>query len=259
MRKLTFLGTGHGMPKRSAGSAFFLSDGSSKLLMDCAGGYEIIARLHSANIGRNDLTNIFITHHDSDHILGIVPLMRLLSKTDQKVNLYCNSETLSAIESLFTFVAKKHWELAQSNLNIVVVEGGQKVQLNDWELEFIDTGKKVPMLGVKVTFPDGYKLVYPGDEPIYQSYEDALRSVDMLLLEAFCLSKDEAQYDPHGKNHSTVKESAAKAQELGVKHLALIHMEDDTLETRKVEYAREASSVFSGEVTVPVDLDEVEF
>ena len=47
------------------------------------------------------------------------------------------------------------------------------------------------------------------------------------------------------------------AEALGVKHLVLYHTEDKTLAERKEAYTREASSVFTGRVYVPDDLERI--
>ncbi len=75
MRQIVFLGTGHGMPTMSACTSLLLEDGTSNLLLDTSGGHEILKAFRKAGKNPADIKNIFISHWDSDHILGIVPMI----------------------------------------------------------------------------------------------------------------------------------------------------------------------------------------
>lgn len=56
---------------------------------------------------------------------------------------------------------------------------------------------------------------------------------------------------------ATALDAGRLAEALGVKHLVLYHTEDKTLAERKEAYTREASSVFTGRVYVPDDLERI--
>lgn len=253
--KLTFLGTGHGMPFRSSSSAMFLESGLDNILLDCSGGYEIIRRLTDANIEISSIKNIFISHYDADHILGIVPLVRLISHFETTINLIVSQSTLDAVNSLFALTAHKEWEMAQEKLNIVVVKDAEQFETENMLLEFIDNSSSRPLLGVKITFENGYTIFYPGDKAIKESFYDKIMDVDLLIHDAFCLNEDAEKYDLKTKHHSTVREAAENASRIKAKSLALFHMEDDTLATRKERYLKEAIASFAGDIIVPVDLD----
>ena len=78
------------------------------------------------------------------------------------------------------------------------------------------------------------------------------------MSEAFCLYADRDRFNPYEKHHSTALDAAQLAERLGVKNLILYHTEDKTLSTRRERYTAEASSVFSGRVFVPDDLERIE-
>jgi ribonuclease Z len=246
------------MPLRSAATAIFLKSGEDNLLIDCAGGHEIIGRFDQAGIAIKDLKNIFISHSDSDHILGIVPLVRAISRLDTKINLILSQPTYDAVKSLFTIVAKKHWDNAQKNLNVVIVNDGVEFATGNISMSFIETGTKGPMLGTKIILKNGFSIFYPGDEPIQEKYFEKISGIDLLLHEAFCLDKDIAKFDPHGKNHSSAKEAAQRAALIHAKSLVLFHMEDETLTTRQAEYYQESAEVYKGQIIVPLDLQELD-
>ena len=72
------------------------------------------------------------------------------------------------------------------------------------------------------------------------------------------LQRDKREiFSPYEKHHSTALDAGRLAEALGVKHLVLYHTEDKTLAERKEAYTREASSVFTGRVYVPDDLERI--
>ena len=77
------------------------------------------------------------------------------------------------------------------------------------------------------------------------------------MSEAFCLFADADKYNPYEKHHSTAKDAAVLAKELGVKNLILYHTEDDHMEKRKKLYTEEAEAYFGGTIYVPEDLEVI--
>ena len=56
-----------------------LVEDDTSLMLDLAGGHDLTVKMHQAGKDPLDIRNIFITHFDSDHILGLFPLMRYFS------------------------------------------------------------------------------------------------------------------------------------------------------------------------------------
>lgn len=261
MPKITFLGTGNGMPRQSSCTAIFVEDENQNALLDAGGGHDVIRQFYRANKPPADTQNIFISHYDTDHILGIVPLVRVIRRAETiEHTVYCSADVKSAIDSLFVLMAKNHYEKAKDKIKFVIVKDGDRIEKKGWQWEFFDVRSfKTPQLGCKITFPDGKILVYSGDAPLVEENYDVVRGCDVLIHEAFCLDRDTDKFDPHPKNHGTVKEAAETASKVKPGTLALIHMEDTTLDTRKVEYGKEAAGSFKGNIVVPVDGDVFEF
>ncbi len=264
MRQLTFLGTGHGMPIASCSSSLLLEEGNTNILFDCSGGHEILCQFNKAKKDISTIKNIFITHYDSDHILGIVPLVRaltkILHKNKEKMRIFCSSEVKNAIDSLFLYTAKKYYENAKPFLEFVILKDRMNYKLGKWQITFFDTqSNKSPEFGCKIEFGDKKSLAFPGDEPVRENYKQLITNCDVLIHEAFCLDTDKDKFKPHEKNHGTVKEAAELATKINAKKLVFFHMEDTTLKTRKKKYLSEAKKYFKGEVFVPVDLDVYQF
>src|SRR3989344_5788112 len=259
IRQLLFLGTGHGMPVRSACSSILLEDGKDNLLIDTSGGHEILQQFHKANRKPQDVRNIFISHYDSDHILGIVPLVRVFHHNPAPRTIYCSQEVKEAIDALFTRVAHRHFSPTQEHLTFVILKDRDQHEINGWKVTFFDIrSTRSPQMGFSLTFSEGEKLTFLGDEPLKDHLVDLVLGSDILIHEAFCLHKDEATLEAHKKNHGPVKEAALNATRVQAKTLVLFHMEDKTLDTRKEAYTKEARNKFAGEVFVPVDLDFLE-
>ena len=262
MRKLLFLGTGHGMPIASSCSSILVEDDKNNLLLDVGGGHDILVNFNKANCEPTKIKNIFITHYDSDHILGIVPLVRAFHRwaEPQKRNIFCSQEVKNAIDSLFQYVAKKHYIPVKEHLNFIILKNKETHKTNSWEINFFDVkSDKSPQMGCLIKFPDGKKLAFLGDEPLRNHYIDIVKDCDILIHNAFCLDPQQDIFKPHEKNHNTVKEAAINATKINAKNLVLYHMEDKTIKTRKKEYLKEAKENFRGNVFVPIDLDTYKF
>ena len=262
MREVIFLGTGYGMPRTSSCSATFIEDETNNILLDVAGGHEIVRQFHSAKKDPRKIKNIFLSHYDSDHILGIVPLVRVFKeiKESVRINIFCSREVREAVESLFTFVAKKHYENAKQFLNFITLTDGLTFVDEKWKLLFFDLkSNKSPQYGCVIEFPDGKKLSFLGDEPLQDQHLPLVSDSAIFIHEAFCLDSQQEDFQPHPKNHSTVREAAINATKARAKKLVLCHMEDKTLATRKEAYFVEAKKEFSGEIFVPLDLDTLHF
>jgi ribonuclease Z len=262
MPKIIFLGTGHGQPHFSSCSSILFEEKGQNILFDVSGGQEIVRQFYAVNKKPGEIQNIFISHYDSDHILGIVPLVRVFQRAEPEIsrNIFCSAEVKAAIESLFTIVARDRFEAVRTKLHFVVVEDRQEVAVGNWQVTFFDVqAKKSPQMGCRIKCVDGTTVAFLGDEPLRDHYMNIVQNSDILIHEAFCLEKDEQRFNPHDKGHSTVKEAAENAARADAKTLSLFHMEDITLATRKEQYTAEAKKYFKGNVFVPVDGDIFEF
>ena len=102
------------------------------------------------------------------------------------------------------------------------------------------------------------RLTCCGDEPYNEAEYPYAKGSEWLLHEAFCLYEQADVFHPYEKHHSTAKDAALLAEQLGVKHLLLYHTEDKNLARRRELYTAEARQQFQGEVHVPEDLESYE-
>ena len=188
-RELVFLGTGNGMPKRSSCSSILLRDGTQNLLIDTGGGQDLVRNLFAAGIDPKSISDVFISHYDSDHILGIVPLVRTFNRGGRNHTIHCSADVKKAVDSLFQYVAADHHKEMGDRLTVNVANDRSKVKIGNWAVTFFDIKSPdgSPQLGLVVEFAEGKKLVFLGDEPMRNHYLDLVQGADVMIHDAFCL------------------------------------------------------------------------
>lgn len=91
MNAITFLGTGNAMCTRCYNTCFYIRSNGGGMLVDADGGNGIFRQLHKAHITYEEIRHIFVTHVHTDHILGVVWLIRKFHHSSTKVNTRANS------------------------------------------------------------------------------------------------------------------------------------------------------------------------
>ena len=84
MYSIKMLGTGNGFTFDLFNTCFLLSNNNDFLLVDTGGSAEIVRRLKMCNIELIDVHNIFISHCHTDHILGLMWMLKRMSKIFSK-------------------------------------------------------------------------------------------------------------------------------------------------------------------------------
>lgn len=255
MIKLLFLGTGAASVKELYNSCFVINNKEGNLLVDTGGSIEIIERLKYFNI--NKITDIFITHSHTDHILGLFWLLRRIG--EDRLNVYCNDFVYNAINEIINYLySKPTLERIKKNLNIIKLENKDKKVINGIEYEFFDTyARGIKQYGFK-TVIDGKKLVFFGDEPINSLYYNEFYNYDYVIHEVLCHSKDEDRIKPDKLFHSSTRMVGEVMNKLNIKNLILIHTIEDNIKERKNLYITDTKKYFSGNVFVPDDFDIIE-
>ncbi len=266
MSKLIMLGTGNAMCTRCYNTCFYILTPAGGLLVDAGGGNGIFRQLHHAGIEFQQIHHIFVTHVHTDHIMGVIWLIRKISpmmyrgKYQGKLTIYCHDEVKQCIEQVCRLmIPAKICSALGDTIIIREIHDGETVNIQDMEVTFFDTdSEKTKQYGCRVILPEGKSLVCHGDEPYHDRNEKYARGCDWFLCEALCLYTDREQFHPYEKSHSTAIDAGATAQELEVKNLLLYHTEDTHLATRRANYTAEAARSFSGNIYVPDDLDTIE-
>lgn len=268
MKNIIFFGTGCAMVTKCYNTCFAIKlDDGEYFLVDAGGGNGILSQMEATNIDVSKIHNMFVTHAHTDHILGVVWVIRKIAsmiakgKYQGKFNIYCHDVVKKDIETIVNMTLKKK-DREQVGKNIVLheVQDGEERDILSMQVIFFDIlSTKAKQFGFFAKFKDdGLKLCCLGDEPYNERCRIYAENCDWLLSEAFCLYKDRDIFKPYEKHHSTVKEACETAELLHAKNLILYHTEDKDMANRKAKYTAEGQEYYYGNLFVPDDLEVIE-
>lgn len=263
--ELIMLGTGCASATNCYNTCFALRLGPEYFLVDAGGGNGIFRQLNGAAINCARIRHLFVTHCHTDHLLGVIWLLRKISalmlegKYADNFTIHCHAGLARAIQTICALtLAREHGQFIGRRIEFKVVDDGDKTSFLGMGITFFDVGSdKDRQYGFSAELPAGQRLACLGDEPYNQKNRRYVENCDWLLLEAFCLYADRDIFRPYEKHHSTALEAAKVAEGLKIKNLLLYHTEDTKLSARKQLYTAEARTVFSGNVFVPDDLERI--
>lgn len=267
MEKLIILGTGNAQAFHCFNTCFALKTEDGVFLTDTGGGNGILKQLDSAGIAIQDIHNIFISHEHTDHILGVVWMIRMTAaamlnnKYEGSLHIYCHAKLVDTIDTITRLTVQgKFYKLIGERIFLVPLESGESKEIMGYHVTFFDIGStKAKQFGYTLTLHSGKKFTCLGDEPYKEEFEKPYaENADWLLCEAFCRYEDREIFHPYEKHHATVKEACELAQQLRVKNLLLYHTEDKHLSTRRETYTKEGSRYYTGNLLVPDDLDIID-
>lgn len=260
---LHILGTGNAQAQRCFNTCFAIRTAQGVFLTDAGGGNGILPRLETAGIALTEIHDLFVTHAHTDHILGVIWVIRMVATAITKgeyagqLHLYGHSEVIEFVDWVCrrTLPAKLTATFGNTIL-LHTLEDGDPFTAAGMSGRAFDIGStKTRQFGYRLQLPNGKVLVCLGDEPYNARTLDYAFGADWLLSEAFCLYADRDRFKPYEKHHSTALDAGRMAAELEVKNLLLYHTEDKTLNTRRAAYTAEAAQEFNGFIHVPDDGD----
>lgn len=262
---ITMLGTGNAAATECYNTCFVLSEGNRFFMVDGGGGNGILRQLRHAGFRWQDMRDIFVTHRHSDHILGIVWMIRMFcqymsrGEYEGEVRIYAHAEVADILRAMAGFLLRKpEADCLGRQLRLIEVEDGGQFDIIGRRTEFFDIGsEKTTQYGFCMGYARGKRLVCCGDEPCRARTERYAEGADWLLHEAFCLYSQADRFRPYDKFHSTVKDACETAERLRVKNLLLYHTEDENLSVRKALYLAEGKKHYSGGIYVPDDLERL--
>ena len=233
--------------------------------MDTGGGNGIMTQLEKAGIPMESIHEIFMSHEHTDHLLGLIWLIRMIATKMKKgqyegnLNIYCHADLKEIILTITRLtVQAKFFNMIGERIFIHPVEDNEERDILGYHVTFFDIhSTKAKQFGFTMNLKNGKKFTFLGDEP-YQEHEEVYaKDADWLLHEAFCLYADRDKYKPYEKHHTTVKEACENGEKLGAKNLILYHTEDKNLANRRELYTAEGSLYYHGNLIVPDDLERI--
>lgn len=259
------LGTGNATVTKCYNTCFIIKTEKGMLLVDAGGGNGILTQLEKTQIPIEGIHEIFVTHAHTDHILGVVWVIRMVihKMLDKQytgdLRIYGHDKVLQVLDWICrATLPAKNVALLGKSVIFHEVKDKEILQVGDLRLQCFDIlSTKEKQYGFRIDMSNGKSLVCLGDEPYNEQNRCYLENADWLLCEAFCLYRDRDIFKPYEKHHSTALEAGKLAEVLQIKNLVLYHTEDKTLDTRKKDYTTEAAMNYSGTVFVPDDLDRI--
>ena len=73
------LGTGNALVTRCYNTCFAIQDDDEYFLVDAGGGNGIMRQLQDADISMAQIHHIFLTHEHTDHLLGMIWMIRMIA------------------------------------------------------------------------------------------------------------------------------------------------------------------------------------
>ena len=268
--QITMLGTGNATVSQIYNTCFVLQTPSTLMLVDAGGGNGILAQLKKVNVQISDIHHLFVTHAHTDHVLGVIWVIRMVAQCkgyEGLLHVYGNDKVMKVIKTIIDMIlAKKQLTKVAERVVFHQLEDGDCFEVGDIKLECFDIqSTKEKQFGFRAELPSssdesGKPLVLAclGDEPYNEQNRRYIVGADWMMCEAFCLYADRDTFKPYEKCHSTALDAGKLAEELGVKNLILYHTEEKTLANRKENYTREAAKNFKGRIFVPDDLEVIE-
>lgn len=262
MKELLYVfGTGNAAVSRCYNTCFAFRMGEEYFMVDAGGGNGILRILEDMDVPLTAIHHLFVTHEHTDHILGVVWIVRMIGQQINKgkyhgnLLIYCHEGLTETILTLCRLtLVQKVQKLIGERILLVPVKDGEKREILGHDVTFFDIhSTKAVQFGFCIRLEDGQVLVCAGDEPYNPDCEKYVQGADWLLHEAFCLYGDREKFQPYEKHHSTVKDACMLAQELGIPNLVLWHTEDKNLTKRKEMYVKEGKAYYDGNLMVPDD------
>ena len=266
MTELIMLGTGNAAVTKCYNTCFAVRNGAEVFLVDAGGGNGILAQLESADIALSDIHHIFVTHTHTDHILGVVWVVRMIAQSmnsgrySGELKVYGHAEAMRVLELICrsTLPGKVCAHFGVDIIFEALEDGGDFEAASMHGCAFDIGSTKAKQFGFELNLPNGKRLTCLGDEPYNERAARYAEGADWLLCEAFCLYSERERFKPYEKHHSTALDAGRLAAGLAVKNLLLYHTEDSALASRAERYMAEASEFFKGDIHVPCDLERIE-
>lgn len=263
--KIIMLGTGNGGTIDLYNTCFIIQNNIGNFLVDTGGSIEILRRLEKLNIDYKTISNIFISHSHTDHILGLIWFFKKISRyimrdqITEKINIYCNDVVYEAIKGVAKYILPdKLMNAIYSKVEFITLNDKDTYNINGIDYEFFDIqAKGTKQFGFECKI-NNKRLVFLGDETLNPIMYDKVKGADYVMHEAFCLDSEEDIFHAYEKNHSTAKSASEVMNKLEVKNLILYHTEESHGTEGKELYTKEGQDNFCGNVIVPEDLEVIE-
>ena len=171
---LYVFGTGNATMTRYYNTCFAIRSGEEYFMTDAGGGNGILRILEEMQVPLNRIHHLFVTHEHTDHILGVIWMIRMIGTAIKKGNyegifhIYCHDGLIDTIQTFCRLtLQKKFCDLIGDPIQLIPISDRETRQILDMEITFFDIhSTKARQFGFRAVLPDGKIVCCPGDEPL---------------------------------------------------------------------------------------------
>ena len=142
MNKITMLGTGNATVTQIYNTCFVVETPTTRLLVDGGGGNGVLGILKKVHIAIRDLHHLFVTHSHTDHILGVIWIVRMVAQCkgyEGKLHVYGNDKVMRVIRTIIDMIlAKKQLAKVAERVVFHQLEDGDRFEVGDMRLQCFD-------------------------------------------------------------------------------------------------------------------------
>lgn len=165
MNQITMLGTGNATVSQIYNTCFLLKTSSTLLLVDAGGGNGILSQLKKANVQISDIHHLFVTHAHTDHVLGVIWVIRMVAQCkgyEGLLHVYGNDKVMKVIKTIIDMIlAKKQLAKVAERVVFHQLEDGDCFEVGDMKLECFDIqSTKEKQFGFRAELPGTSEVMF---------------------------------------------------------------------------------------------------
>ena len=158
MNQITMLGTGNATVSQIYNTCFVLQTSSTLMLVDAGGGNGILSQLKKVNVQISDIHHLFVTHAHTDHVLGVIWVIRMVAQCkgyEGLLHVYGNDKVMKVIKTIIDMIlAKKQLAKVAERVVFHQLEDGDCFEVGDMKLECFDIqSTKEKQFGFRAELP----------------------------------------------------------------------------------------------------------
>lgn len=235
---------GSKVTKRRSGPSILVDE---DILIDCGPGS--LKNLRSIDVDLSSIDKILVSHIHADHLADLVPILWAMQLDGRSRSLtLIGPKGLGSIVDKLLELLGTPTGFIRYRISYIELDGGEEIG----DISTCRVEHSIHTLAYRLD-RGGRSICYSGDTRPCRSLVDLAYKVDILVHEASfpTIYTDIATRT----GHSTGREAGMIAYEASVRKLILFHI---SLEEYEDTIAREARSVFDGDVVVAEDLLSIE-